>query len=104
MAHTILFSRHHLLDCAFRIFAVLGLLALAAVTQTRILIYVAIPMLIGISAAYKLNRISRDLKHRALPKASADDQTIPSETAMFDVAMFDVQFSKPVTSKGSTCH
>ena len=82
IAHAVLFSRHHLLDCAFRIFAVLGLIALGILTQTRILAYIAIPMLLGIGAAYKLARISREIKARGLPQASTDDQSIPPETAI----------------------
>ena len=82
VAHAILFSRHHMLDCAFRVFAVLGLVALAILTETRILAYVAIPMVLGIAPAFKMARISRELKERDLPKASPDDQTIPPQTAI----------------------
>ncbi|HKQ36441.1 MAG TPA: site-2 protease family protein [Verrucomicrobiae bacterium] len=104
VAHAILFSRHHMLDCAFRVFAVLGLLALAIVTQTRILMYVAIPMVLGIGAAYKLNRISRDLKERDLPKASPDDQTIPPETAIAIIDAVRDELPNAQTPKAAAQH
>ena len=104
VAHTILFSRHHLLDCAFRVFAVLGLLALAAITHTRVLMWVGIFMLLGIGTAYKLARIGAELKQRDLPKASPDDQTIPPETAMAIIDAVRDELPNAQTPKAAAQH
>src|SRR4051812_41008012 len=104
IAHAILFSRHHLLDCAFRVFAALGLVALGILTENRFLTYIAIPMLLGLSAAYKLARISRELKQRGLPQASPDDQTIPPETALAIINAVRDELPNAQTPKAAAQH
>ena len=104
IAHAILYSRHHLLDCAFRVFAALGLVALGILTENRFLTYIAIPMLLGISAAYKLARISRELKQRGLPQASPDDQTIPPETALAIINAVRDELPNAQTPKAAAQH
>jgi Zn-dependent protease len=80
--HTLLFSRHHLLDAAFRVLAAFALMAGGSFSNDKILMYLGIPMLIGIPAAYRVARITRTMRERGVPPASPDDQTIPTETAV----------------------
>ena len=79
--HTLLFSRHYLLDAVFRVLAALVLISSAAFLGTRILMYLGIIMLIGIPVAYRTARIAADLKKRGLPPVSEDNQNIPPATA-----------------------
>lgn len=79
--HALLFCRHYWLDTAFRIVAALGLMALGMYSQSKITMYLGIPMLLSIPLAYKNARIAWELRHRGVPEASADDQTVPAETA-----------------------
>jgi Zn-dependent protease len=80
--HTLLFSRHHMLDAAFRVLAAFALMAGGSWSKDKILMYLGIPMLIGIPAAYRVARITRTLRERGVQPASPDDQTIPTETAV----------------------
>jgi Zn-dependent protease len=79
--HTLLFSRHHMLDTAFRVLAAVALLAGGMFSHNKILMYLSIPMFIGIPAAYRTARIATTLRKRGIGPASVDDQTIPTDTA-----------------------
>jgi len=80
--HTVLFSRHPVLDIAFRVMALGGLLLLGIFGGTRLLVYIAVPMVLGLPLAYKLARITADLRARGVGAApSPDAQTLAPETA-----------------------
>lgn len=79
--HALLFSRHRILDATFRVLAAIGLIVIGAYTDSKVLMYVSIPMFIGIPLAYRLARIASELRLRGVPAASEDNQTIPPETA-----------------------
>jgi Zn-dependent protease len=81
VAHQLLFSRHPWLDLVFRIFAVLGLLALSLALETKVLMFVAIFLAIGIPMAFGLARITAELRRSGFASRSEDDQTIPPEAA-----------------------
>ena len=97
--HTLIFSRHYILDVVFRIIAALALIASAVVLNTRVLPYVGIVMLIGIPLSYRVARITDDLRKRQLPPVADDVQDIPTETA--DVIISEVRnaTSKPQSTK-----
>ena len=80
--HTLLFSRHPLLDAGFRVLAAIALMVGGSYSKDKILMYLGIPMLLSIPAAYRVARITRTLRQRGVPPASPDDQTIPAETAV----------------------
>ena len=80
--HTMIFSRHHMLDAGFRVVAAIALICGGMYSNEKILMYLAIPMLIGIPAAYRMARISTMLRERGVPPSSQDDQTVPTETAV----------------------
>lgn len=86
-------SRHPLLDVVFRALAVVGLLGLAALSQDKILMYVAIPMAVALPLSYKLARITGEVRAAGAEHASPDDQTIPAATA--DAIIDRVQESFP---------
>jgi Zn-dependent protease len=79
--HTLLFSRHYLLDTAFRVMATIGLAAIGILTHSKILMYVGIPMLINIPVAYRLARIATSLQQRGIPPVADGDEKIPADTA-----------------------
>jgi Zn-dependent protease len=79
--HALLFSRHYWLDTAFRLTATIGLMAAGMYLDSKLLIYVGIPMLFSIPLAYKNARIAAELRRRGITEASADDQNVPPETA-----------------------
>ncbi|MET0551527.1 MAG: site-2 protease family protein [Vicinamibacteria bacterium] len=86
-------SRHPLLDVVFRALAIVGLLGLAALSQDKILMYVAIPMAVALPLSYKLARITSEVRAAGAAHASPDDQTIPAATA--DAIIDRVQESLP---------
>jgi Zn-dependent protease len=60
---TLLFSRHHLADCAFRVLAALALVAIGAMLgQGQIMMYVGIGMLVGLPISYKIAKIAAHLR------------------------------------------
>jgi len=87
--HTLIFSRHYILDVVFRVIAALALIASGAVLSTKVLPYLGIAMLIGIPAAYRVARITDDLRKRELPPVADNEQEIPPETA--DVIITEVK-------------
>ena len=51
-------------------------------SRDKILMYLGIPMLIGVPAAYRRARITKSLRERGIPPGAPDDQTIPPATAV----------------------
>lgn len=79
--HTVIFSRHYLLDSAFRTLAAGALAVAGLMSADKILLYLSLPMFASIPASYRLARISATLRKRGVEPASADAQTIPAQTA-----------------------
>ncbi len=77
IAHAVLFCRHPILDVLFRVLACVALFALALLLKVQLLMYVAIPVILGIPLAYRTATIVRDLRKAGVAAASPDDQTIP---------------------------
>ncbi len=78
---TLLFSRHPALDLVFRVLAVIGLGALAAVLHSISLGIVAFFMFVSLSVSYRLATIARDVRALNLPPPLPDEQSIPPATA-----------------------
>lgn len=81
VVQAILFSRHHLLELAFRIAALAALAILAIVLSDKVLTAVAIMMAVSLPAMYKLARITNELRKAHVPPGSDDGQTLPNATA-----------------------
>ncbi|MFH1922501.1 MAG: site-2 protease family protein [Planctomycetota bacterium] len=79
--HSVIFSRHYVLDAGFRVLAVAALILGAALIGDYILLVFGILMLMGLPTAFRLSRVVETLKSRGVPAASADAQSIPPETA-----------------------
>lgn len=99
VAHAVLFSRHRYLDAGFRIFAIAGLVALGIFGKATILAYLAIPMALTIPLAWKLAKITHNLRVRGVSPASEDDQTIPAPTAEIIIEEVKRAFPKMQTNK-----
>jgi Zn-dependent protease len=97
--HTLLFSRHYVLDTVFRVLAALVLIASVTFLRTKLLMYLGILMLVGIPAAYRMARIAVDLKKRDLPPISEDDQTIPPATAQAIIGEVKRTATRPLPTR-----
>ena len=97
--HTLLFSRHYVLDTVFRVLAALLLISSVTFLHTKILPYLGILMLIGVPAAYRVARIATELKKRDLPAVSEDDQTIPPATAQTIIGELKQAAGRPQATK-----
>lgn len=82
ICHTLIFSRHHLLDGAFRVLASVALIAGGSRSGDKVLMYLGVFMALSLPTAYRLARITTTLRQRGLASASPDDQTISPDTAV----------------------
>jgi Zn-dependent protease len=78
--HAVVFSRHPLLDTAFRAIAAV-LLLLSGLTGMRWLPLIGVSMLIGLPTTYRLGSVVRRLRKQGFDASSHDARTIPLETA-----------------------
>jgi Zn-dependent protease len=97
--HAILFSRHYMLDIAFRALAAIALIVMDLFTEGRILMWIGIVMLISLPISYKLARTTAKLRDAGLPPVSPDDQTVPAPTAQAIVSELKTAFPKGVNNK-----
>jgi hypothetical protein len=81
LLHATLFCRNRWLDIAFRIVAVAGLLGLSMAGSGRFLMYVAIGMAVGLPVAFKMSKITDNLRHAGLPAPVPGEDRIPVATA-----------------------
>ena len=93
--HTLLFSRHHILDALFRGVAAAALMVGGSLMGNKILMYLGIPMLIGIPSAYRTARIASELKQRGLPPTAENIPNVPVETANVIIAEIRKATDKP---------
>jgi hypothetical protein len=78
--HAVLFSRHPLLDCLFRVVACI-LLILSAFAGIKLLMYIGIGMLVGLPMTYRVARVVYRLRKSGFDAHSPDSRTVPVETA-----------------------
>jgi Zn-dependent protease len=97
--HTLLFSRHYLLDTTFRVLAALALMVGGSLSHNKILMYLGIPMLISIPLTHRIARIATTLRARGISPTPADDQTIPAETAQAIIEEVKRSTQKPESNK-----
>ena len=85
--HTTLFCRNRWLDILFRGVAVLGLIGLALIGSGFLLIPLIIIMTISLPVAFKLGKVTDDLRgHTIAPPLPADNDRIPPLTAQTIIA------------------
>ena len=104
VVHSVLFSRHRYLDAAFRVIAIAGLVALGIFGKAKLLAYLAIPMALTIPSAWKLAKITHNLRMRGVSPASEDDQTIPPQTAEVIIEEVKKAFPRMQTNKTLAQH
>ncbi|HWY31364.1 MAG TPA: site-2 protease family protein [Candidatus Acidoferrum sp.] len=97
--HTLIFSRHPLLDTAFRVVAVFALFIGGAFIHSKVLMYVCIPMAISIPVAYRTARIAEQLKQGGLPPVSPEEQNIPPATANTIISAIKAATTRPQSNK-----
>jgi len=102
--HAALFSRHYMLDTAFRVLAALALVVGGYFSTDHILMYLGIFMLIATPISFKVARIASDLRRRGLAAASPDDQNIPPETAQAIVGELKTAFPRGMNTKSLAQH
>jgi len=97
--HTILFSRHHILDVGFRVFAIVALIGFGLIIGSPVLAMLGVFMSFGVPAVYRMARITDELRDSGLPAGSADGQTIPTETADIIIDRIESAFPKGLNHK-----
>lgn len=80
IAHAILFSRHYLLDGAFRSLAGCLLIALGYYSGSFLWAFIGVCMFAGLPLSYKLAKIVGRLRTK-IPAQAPDDQKIPVQTS-----------------------
>jgi len=90
--HAIIFSRHYLLDVGFRLAAAMLLIGVGVSLGASLLTILGVAMLIGIPTSYRVAKIVGVLRGQGLTLASADDQSIPVETAVRILDELDAVF------------
>lgn len=81
IVHSLLFSRHYILDVLFRGAAGAAMLAAYAGTNSYIFLMLAIFVLMAIPSAYRTGKVMRELRREGFRPVSRDDQTIPRDAA-----------------------
>jgi Zn-dependent protease len=76
-----LFCRNRWLDVAFRVVAIVGLLLLGIFAGMKLLMYIAIPLGLAIPTAFRLSKVTDDLRAQSLPEPLPSEDRIPTETA-----------------------
>jgi Zn-dependent protease len=96
--HAVLFSRHPVLDVAFRA-AAAGLLILLGFAAGGWLAVIGGVMLMSLRTSYRLAEVVRRLRQRGLNAVSPDAQTIPPEAAVAIVGELRASFPSNIGSK-----
>jgi Zn-dependent protease len=99
IAHTVLFSRHYLLDCAFRGVAALALLVAGTWQNDPVFILLGLFMAAGLPLAYRLAVVAARLRQRGVAAAPLEDETIPAETARAIIHELTTNARKPLAPK-----
>lgn len=99
VVHSLLFSRHWVLEVLFRVVAIAALAAASTFVDDYLLGGLAIALTIGLADAYRMARVSHDLRRSGCDGVSSDDQTIPPEIAREIIARVKAAFPKVAPSK-----
>ncbi|MDW7979558.1 MAG: site-2 protease family protein [Verrucomicrobiales bacterium] len=94
-----LFCRNRWLDFGFRVAAVLVLMLLSVIGVGKLFFYLAIAFAIGLPVAFKLGKVTDQLRRRALPAPPTDADRIPQETAQAIITALKTEFPKGINDK-----
>jgi Zn-dependent protease len=81
IVRTVLFSRNTVLDVIFRSLAAVVLLGMYFLTQSVVMLMIAIAIFMGVPAMLRSAKAVRELRREGVPPSSPDSQTIPPEVA-----------------------
>jgi Zn-dependent protease len=101
VVHAILFSRHHLLELAFRVAALGGLFLLALASSDSMLAGIAVAMSLSLPAMYKVAKITSSLRRSPIPLRSDDGHTLPPAAAEIIVERIKSAFPAKLTNKAA---
>lgn len=99
VVHSVLFSRHYVLDAGFRLVTVGALILVAALIGDWILLSFGVLMLMGLPVAFRLVRVVEALRSRGLAAATSDNQSIPPETASMVIDEVRESFPQALSNK-----
>ena len=99
IVHTVLFSRHCVLDVVFRVGAAFVLGVLAAACGDRVLLFVAVIMFVGLPWAFQMAKVTGDLRREGFDPVSPDSQSIPPAMAERIITSLKTGAKKPQASK-----
>lgn len=97
--HAVLFSRHPVLDVAFRLIAGL-ILALGSLVGMWFLGIIGLVMLISLPTAYRVAQVVRQFRLHGLEAISPDAQTVPEATAR--VIIHELRHALPANTDAKT--
>lgn len=97
--HSLLFSRHHILDLVFRILALCAMLLLAISTGSAAIIGLVVGGAITLPVTYRLSRITTELRQSGFLPVSQDSCTIAPYSARTIIAKIRSSYTKPVANK-----
>lgn len=97
--HSLLFSRHYVLDAGFRVLAVAALMIGSLLIGARILFFFGVFMAMGLPMAFRMVRVVETLRRKRVPVGSPDAQTIPAATAEAIVSEVRGSFPKSLNNK-----
>jgi Zn-dependent protease len=89
-----LFCRNRWLDGIFRIAAIIGLVAIGFLLGAKILPYLAIPMALALPIAFKLGKVTDQMRQLGLPEPISTEDRVPPATAQAIIKAVKGAFSE----------
>jgi Zn-dependent protease len=102
--HATLFCRNRWLDVTFRLLAILGLIALGIFGHLRFLPYLAIVMAISLPVAFKIGKVTDEMRKQALPPPFPGQDRIPTQTAQSIISAVKAALPKGSSTKTIATH
>jgi Zn-dependent protease len=99
VVHTLLFSRHYVLDAAFRIVAAAILIAAGLYTNERILWMLGGLLLVSLPASFRMAKIASDLRREGIGPRDAADTFVPTDIATAIIDRLKDKLSKNTSNK-----
>ncbi len=97
--HSILFCRHRWMDVAFRVMAMLGLIGIAMMGSGQLMIPLIVIMVITLPVAFKLAKVTDELRYADLPAPLPDEDRIPTQTAQTIISAIKPVLPKKTSNK-----
>ncbi len=97
--HSILFCRNRWLDITFRTVAVIALLSLSAFGMGKAMMYIGIVLAIALPVAFKMGKITDQLRREPLPVPTPGEDRIPAETAKAIITSVKTALPKNASNK-----